>query len=139
MAVDNQDPEKLFEMLFLQMVMSLNEAAMIQMGKMVNPSTGKVEKNIAQAQGTIDLLRMLKSHTKNNLIDQEEQLLEQCLVNLEMNFVYEKEERDKADAKTVSKEKSEEITEPDETTDPQEEDEDSDRNDSPGSRPGMNN
>ncbi len=137
--MEDKNPEKLFEMLFLQMVRSLNEAAMIQMGKRVNPSTGKVEKNFSQTQGTIDLLRMLKSRTKNNLTNQEKQLLEQCLVDLEMNFVCEKEAKDQAEAEPAANENKTESLETNESVVSQEEDEDSDRNNSPGNRPGMNN
>lgn len=129
---------KLFEMLFLQMVMSLNEAAMIQMGKMVNPTSGKTEKNVSQAQGTIDLLRMLKMKTHENLNEQEQQLLDQSIMNLEMNFVNEK-----SSDKPATQEKEPPQTPPSglvlETDTEAEAKDDDDTNDSLGNRPGMNN
>jgi len=132
--------EKLFEMLFFQMVMSLNEAAMMQMGKIVNPATGKVEKNLTQAQGTIDLLRMLKEKTQNNLTTQEKQMLEQSIMNLQMNFVYEKEqaEREAAVSSPENQQKAE-SEDPISTEESIQDGENGDRNSSPGKRPGMNN
>ncbi len=88
---DNQD-ERLFEMLFDQLVMSLNEAAMIQLGKIINPASGKIERSLPQAQGTIDLLRMLKAKTQGNLSQREQQLLDQSVMTLQLNYVYEAEQ-----------------------------------------------
>ncbi|MCD4814667.1 DUF1844 domain-containing protein [bacterium] len=137
--------EKLFEMLFLQMVMSLNEAAMIQMGKTVNPATGKIEKNVVQAQGTIDLLRMLKKKTAVNLNDQEQQLLDKSIMNLEMDFVQEKEIRIKEQRSAgLPQDEVKRDMQAGETTvnvdeDFSDNDDGSDPNDTLGNRPGMNN
>jgi hypothetical protein len=89
--MDALQDDRLFEMLFDQLIMSLNEAAMIQMGKIVNPGSGKLERALPQAQGTIDLLRMLQAKTKNNLSEREQQLLNQSVMTLQMNYVYEAE------------------------------------------------
>lgn len=81
---------ELFEMMFLQLVLSLNQAAMMQMGKLVNPSTGQSEVQLDQAQSTIDMLRTLQVKTKGQLSAREQSLLDQSVTNLQMNFVYEK-------------------------------------------------
>ncbi len=100
--MESEQDQKLFELLFTQMVVSLNEAAMMQMGKIVNPDAGKAGKNLAQARGTIDLLRMLQDKTKGNLNEREQNLLEQSVGNLQMNFVYEQDQSRKE--KTESRE-----------------------------------
>jgi len=87
-AMADQD-EGMFEVLFNQLIMSLNEAAMFHLGKLINPITGRVDRSLAQARGTIDLLRMLKSKTQRNLSEREQQLLDQILVTLQMNLVHE--------------------------------------------------
>ncbi|MBN1594844.1 DUF1844 domain-containing protein [candidate division FCPU426 bacterium] len=126
--------EKYFEMLFVQMVMSLNEVAMMQLGKTVNPATKQTEKNLEQAQGTIDLLRMLRVKTMNNLTAQEEQLLGEAILSLEMHFSYEKE---KEAAKAPPAEENKQPPEADKEDAPS--DDENDANESPGKRPGMNN
>ena len=42
------------EMMFIQLVSMFQAAALQQMGKMKNPVTGKIERNIEQAQLSID-------------------------------------------------------------------------------------
>lgn len=83
--------DKLFQILFYQMIMSLNEAAMIQLGKLVNPTTGKTERNLAQAEGTIDLLRMLQAKSAGNLTPEEQRLIDQTIMAVQLNFVEERE------------------------------------------------
>jgi hypothetical protein len=84
-----QENAKLFEALFHQLVFSLNEAAMMHMGKMANPMTGNVERNLLQAQNTIDLLRMLKEKTRGNLNEHERRLIDDAVMGLQVNYSYE--------------------------------------------------
>ncbi len=51
------------EMMFVQLVSMFQAAALQQMGKMKNPVTDKVERNMEQAQLSIDLIDMLKEKT----------------------------------------------------------------------------
>ena len=60
------------QMLFVQLVSSLHGAALTNMGKMKNPATDKLEKNLQQAELTIEMLDMLKEKTKGNLSPDEE-------------------------------------------------------------------
>jgi hypothetical protein len=116
---------ELFEALFIQLVMSLNEAAMVQMGKLVNPGSGKTEYDLNQASGTLDLLRMLQAKTQGNLSEQEQQLVDQTLVDLEMNFIYEQDRLPKDREKNGKPEEKPSGSEP--------------KDFSPGNRPGQNN
>lgn len=72
--------------IFLSLIYSLSNAAMMQLGKLPNPVSGKTEKNLEQAKSTIDLLRILKDKTKGNLTKREEEFLINILTNLELNF-----------------------------------------------------
>jgi hypothetical protein len=55
------------ELLFMQLVMMFQGMAMQNLGKVMNPVTNKVERNLDQAKNMIDLLGMLENKTKNNL------------------------------------------------------------------------
>ena len=73
--------------LFLQFVLMLSSSAMQQLGKLVNPLTGKAETNLEAAQATIDLLVMLDAKTRGNLDREEERFLKNTLATLQMNYV----------------------------------------------------
>ena len=71
---------------FLTLVMSLATAAWSQLGKIPHPNTQKIEKDMDQAQMSIDFLRMLLEKTKGNLKPKENELLTNTVTDLEMNF-----------------------------------------------------
>jgi hypothetical protein len=73
--------------LFVNLVLIFQNAAMQQMGKITNPMTGKVEKNLEQARFSIDMIDMLRSKTRGNLSSDLEKLLDTTLTNLRMNYV----------------------------------------------------
>ena len=77
------------EALFINLVMIFKSAAMQQMGKVVNPLTGKVERNLEQARFSIDTIAMLKDKTGGNLTEDLTKLLDSVLLELRMNFVEE--------------------------------------------------
>ena len=107
--------------LFMQLVMTFQAAAWQQMGKIKNPITDKIERNLDQARYSIDMLEMLKSKTKGNLTDDELKFVNHVMTELQLNFVDElnKEkskpeekakpaEKDKAEAGAEEKEKEKE-------------------------------
>jgi hypothetical protein len=73
--------------LFVNLVLIFQNAAMQQMGKITNPMTGKVERNLEQARFSIDMIDMLRSKTRGNLSSDLEKLLDTTLTNLRMNYV----------------------------------------------------
>lgn len=79
--------EEKHEALFAGLVMMFHGAAMQQLGKVKNPSTDKVERNLEQAQMSIDMLDMLEIRTKNNLSAEEAKLLKNALQDLKLNYV----------------------------------------------------
>ena len=62
--------------LFITLVSSLTSQAWIQLGKMKNPVSDKIEKNLEAASMSIDMLTMIQDKTKNNLDEYESKLLE---------------------------------------------------------------
>jgi len=77
------------EALFVNLVLVFKSAAMQQMGKVADPLTGKVERNLEQARFSIDTIAMLKEKTRGNLSDDLAKLLDSVLLELRMNFVEE--------------------------------------------------
>ena len=73
--------------LFSALVFSLHAAGMQQLGKIMNPMSGKVERDLEQAQATIEMMEMLKRKTAGNLDDYEGKLLSRLLAELQMNYV----------------------------------------------------
>ena len=73
--------------LFLQLVLGLQQAAMMALGKLMNPMTGKLEKNLEQAKSTIDTLGALETRTRGNLEPDEARVLTQVLGDLRMTYV----------------------------------------------------
>lgn len=78
------------QMLFIQLISSLHGAALMQMGKMKNPSTDKLERNLEQAELTIEMLNMLREKTKGNLSSDEEKFISTVLSEVKLNYVDEK-------------------------------------------------
>ena len=74
---------------FLDMVGLFGTQAMIALGKLANPATGKAEKNMAAARLFIDTLEMLESKTKGNLNSDETKVLHATLTDLRLMYVEE--------------------------------------------------
>jgi len=72
---------------FFQIVFSLQTAAMQQMGKIVSPVTGKLERDLEMARTTIDILGMMEMKMKGNLTPEETRYIGHSLHELRLNFV----------------------------------------------------
>jgi hypothetical protein len=81
-----ENPEK-EQQLFMYLVGTFQSSAWIALGKMKNPMTDKIERNLEQASYYIDLLGMLQSKTKGNVSEYEEQMLINTVSELKMNFI----------------------------------------------------
>ena len=75
------------EAIFLSIMYSFHAAAMQQMGKIANPFTGKVERDLDAARGTIDVLNMFQKKTEGNLSDRERRTLLALITELQLNYV----------------------------------------------------
>jgi hypothetical protein len=93
--------------LFLYLLSSFEMSALVQMGKIKNPATDKMERDLAQAQLSIDIIDMMKEKTKGNLTEDEEKFLENMIAQLKLNYVDEA-EKDKKDKETAEKKQKQE-------------------------------
>lgn len=78
------------EVNFPTFVISLNASALVHLGAIEDPATGKKEKNLPMAKQTIDILSMLEEKTRGNLSGDEENILKNVLYDLRILFVKEK-------------------------------------------------
>ena len=73
--------------LFIQLMLIFHQNAMMAMGKLKNPVTDKVERDLSQAKQSIDMLEMIKEKTHNNLSPELLRTLEHTLTELRLNYV----------------------------------------------------
>lgn len=73
--------------LFAQFVMQQSNMAMMLLGKVEHPETGKAVKDLEAARFFIDGLEMLEVKTKGNLSKEESAFLKQSLMTLRLAFV----------------------------------------------------
>jgi hypothetical protein len=87
---------------FIQLVLMFQMNAMQAMGKLKNPLTDRIERNLEAAQISIDLLDMLHEKTRGNLSPEEDRLLVQVLQDLRLNFVHEASKKEEPGPETAS-------------------------------------
>ena len=75
---------------FSTLVLSIGSSAAIALGIAPEPTSGKLMKDLNMAKLNIDLLVLLEGKTKNNLTDEETQLLSRIIADLQIKFVAEK-------------------------------------------------
>jgi hypothetical protein len=81
------------ELLLTQVALMFQTAALQQMGKLKNPITDAVDRDLDQARMSIDILDVLHRRMKGNLSEQEERMLATVLRELRLNYVDEASKR----------------------------------------------
>ena len=99
------------EIVFTQFISGLYTSAMQHLGKLMNPFTGQVDRNLDAARHTIELVRMLKDKTKGNLTTKESNTLNNALSNMQMNYVDELKRQEQSPEKSAEEEKQEKPSE----------------------------
>lgn len=77
------------EINFSTFIISLNASALVHLGIIDDPATGKKVKNLPMGKQTIDILGMIEEKTKGNLSKEEENLLKNILYDLRIIYVKE--------------------------------------------------
>ena len=86
----SEDQPKKEDQLFIHLVNTFVQSAWISLGKVKNPVSDKIERNVEQATYYIDLLDMLQTKMKGNLSEWEEQYIIHSLSELKLNYIDEK-------------------------------------------------
>jgi len=90
--------------LFKRLILTFHGAAMQQMGKLVDPISGKIVRDLDQASFSIDTLDMLQEKCQGNLTEDEAIFFEHILSELKLNYV------DEVGRTETQQEKTEETT-----------------------------
>lgn len=99
---DNLSGEQQDQLLFMMLIQQHQQIAMMGMGKIKNPNTDQVEREMKSAKFAIDTLVMLQKFTKGNLSKELKNYLEQTLNNLRLNYA--EEQKGKSDSPGSDKE-----------------------------------
>lgn len=110
------------EQLFDNLISSLVHSVWVSLGKIKNPMSDKIERNLFAASMNIDMIDMLYKRMDGNLSEKEDSYLSHILSELKMNYIEEKkigddlpeepkaenkEEKLKAESETEAKPKAE--------------------------------
>jgi hypothetical protein len=74
------------EMNFVTFVLTLSSSAWVSLGKIADPLSGEVKKDLKGAKYTIDSLIMLRDKTKGNLTEEEQKVLNGMISELQANY-----------------------------------------------------
>jgi hypothetical protein len=72
---------------FSTFILGLSTQALLHLGDMPNPATGRVERDLLAAKHVIDILGILRDKTRGNVEPAEEGLLDSMLYDLRMRYV----------------------------------------------------
>ena len=89
----SEDQLKKEDQLFIHLVNTFVQSAWISLGKVKNPVSDELERNVEQASYYIDLLDMLQAKMKGNLSEWEEQYILHSLSELKLNYIDEKKKK----------------------------------------------
>lgn len=72
---------------FSTFILSLASSALMELGEVPDPNTGKISENLVMARHTIDVLTMLQEKTQACLDAEERRLLDGLLYEVRMKYV----------------------------------------------------
>lgn len=78
---DQQD-----QLLFMMLIQQHQQIGMMGLGKIKNPATDEIERDLPSAKYAIDTLTVLEKYTKDNLPKELKGYLDQVLTNLRLNY-----------------------------------------------------
>jgi len=84
----NEDQQQ--QLLFVMLIQQHEQIAMMGLGKIENPQTGKAERDLKSAKYAIDTIVMLEKYTKGNLPKEIEGYITETLNKLRLSFADEK-------------------------------------------------
>jgi hypothetical protein len=93
------NPDQQQQLLFMMLVQQHEQIAMMGLGKIKNPATDKIGRDLKSAKFAIDTLVMLEKFTAGNLTKELKGFLSQTLTNLRLNYADEKKKDSSSDSK----------------------------------------
>ncbi len=97
---ESLNPDQQNQLLMMMLIQQHQQIAMVGMGKLKNPATDTIERDITATKYAIDTLNALDTYTKGNLPAELKGYLDQTLTNLRLNYADEakKEKSGKAES-----------------------------------------
>ena len=80
----NQEQQE--QLLFMMLIQQHQQIGMMGLGKLKNPATDAIEKDMASAKYAIDTLNVIDKYTKGNLPQELKGFLDQVLTTLRLNY-----------------------------------------------------
>ncbi len=93
----NEDQQK--QLLFMMLVQQHQQIGMMGLGKIKNPATDQIDRDLGSAKYAIDTLNVLAEYTKGNLPAELKSYLDQSLINLRLNYADEVKKEDSISGK----------------------------------------
>lgn len=93
---ENLNADQQDQLLFMMLIQQHQQIGMMGLGKIKNPATDKIERDLPSAKYAIDTLNALVKFTAGNLPKELKGYLDQTLTNLRLNYA---DESKKGDAK----------------------------------------
>ncbi len=78
---DQQD-----QLLFMMLIQQHQQIGMMGLGKLKNPATDSIERDLASAKYAIDTLSVIERYTEGNLPKELKSFLDQTLTTLRLNY-----------------------------------------------------
>lgn len=75
------------DQLYMQLLYLMHHTAMQELGKIANPLSGELARDLEKAKQAIDMLEMLSQKTKGNLSEELDKTQEMMLSELRLNYV----------------------------------------------------
>lgn len=100
---DQQD-----QLLFMMLIQQHQQIGMMGLGKLKNPATDAIERDLASAKYAIDTLSVLEKYTEGNLPKELKGFLDQTLTTLRLNYADEASKKDDSSSEAAPAESSEE-------------------------------
>jgi len=98
---ESLNPDQQNQLLMMMLIQQHQQIAMVGMGKLKNPATDTLERDMTSAKYAIDTLNTLATYTQGNLPAELKSYLDQTLTNLRLNYA------DEAKKENTSKAESE--------------------------------
>lgn len=80
------------EVTFSAFIISLASSALVGLGEVPDPATGRVERDLPLARHNIDVLEMLQQKTQGALNDDEKELMDSIIYELRLKYVIKSDE-----------------------------------------------
>ncbi|MEO1022867.1 MAG: DUF1844 domain-containing protein [Bacteroidota bacterium] len=83
---ENMTAEQKEQFLFMMLIQQHQQIAMMGLGKIKNPASDAIERDLSTAQFAIDTLTMLDKYTNGNIPSELKTYLDTTLTNLRLNY-----------------------------------------------------